>query len=343
MLQRVLRHLLGDLPKEQRPLRPLEIAIGDLENTVVLREWASIDLLIEIAELKFVVLIENKILAKAGEGQLARYKALLEIKYKDWRRLLVFLTPEGADPDEDGYLAFSYLELAGIVDDILRIRAASLSPDVVLILTHYVEMLRRHIVPDEELRELALKVYERHKEALDFIIGAIPEQDSLAPIVKGLLDSRQDLVPDRSSNTIIRFTLAAWSRMPAFNSCPVDQWTRSGRNLILEVKLQKDRDGKFTDRVAMALVLGPSEERLRNHIFDSALQQPQIFKGLNKSRGKKWVTIFQSELLSAAAARDMERAEKIQAVAQGWNEFFEHEIPKLMNALAAISSNAPLP
>jgi PD-(D/E)XK nuclease superfamily len=74
-LQVFLRALLAKLPTERRPIRALEVAVGDLDDAAVFREVDYIDLLIEIRELNLVVVIENKVDAKAGEGQLARYKA----------------------------------------------------------------------------------------------------------------------------------------------------------------------------------------------------------------------------------------------------------------------------
>src|SRR3954465_10560116 len=70
-LQRLLRAILARTPIDRRPLRSLEIAVGDLDGAVVYRERDRIDLLVEVRALKLVVAIENKIRARAGEGQLA--------------------------------------------------------------------------------------------------------------------------------------------------------------------------------------------------------------------------------------------------------------------------------
>ena len=71
------------------------------------------------------------------------------------------------DPEDSDYVAFSYVELAGILEGLLVDRAASQNNEVFLVVRHYIDMLRRHVVPDEELKSLALRIYERHKEAFD--------------------------------------------------------------------------------------------------------------------------------------------------------------------------------
>lgn len=158
-LLRFLRAVLAKAPSKQRPIRALELVLGDLDGAIVYREWNNIDLLIEIKPVNLTVLVENKIDAKAGEGQLARYKKLIRSKFPNYRHLFVFLTPGGADPDDSDYVPFSYIELAKVIELLPQGRNSTLSTNSDLIIRHYVEMLRRHIVPDDELRELARQIY----------------------------------------------------------------------------------------------------------------------------------------------------------------------------------------
>jgi hypothetical protein len=59
-------------PAADRPVWALELLVGDLDAATVYRERDNVDLLIEIGSLKLTVVIENKIGARASEGQLAR-------------------------------------------------------------------------------------------------------------------------------------------------------------------------------------------------------------------------------------------------------------------------------
>jgi hypothetical protein len=81
----------------------LELVVGELDDAIVYRERDSIDILIELPTLHLVVAIENKIGAKAGVGQLGRYRERLKQTYPHHHHLLVFLTPDGMAADHADY------------------------------------------------------------------------------------------------------------------------------------------------------------------------------------------------------------------------------------------------
>jgi PD-(D/E)XK nuclease superfamily len=282
-LQRILRGFIGHCPRQARPIGSLKVAVGDLDGALVFRERDNIDLLVEIKELNLVVAIENKVDAKAGEGQLAGYKAFIKARYPGWRQLLVFLTPEGIDPEEDEWVAYSYIELARIIEALAADGASSLPTEVALVLRHYIEMLRRHIVPDEELKELALQIYQRHREALDFIFECrLDVSDNLLSVIRPLLEERAGLVTDRQTASMLRFAPAAWGAEPSLNACSKDLWTKTGRNVIFEVKSFKSEANKFSDRILLSLILGPSDVTLRQNLFDRVRAEPKTFVGASR-------------------------------------------------------------
>lgn len=331
-LVRILRAIISAMPYEGRPPPILELLVADLDDAVVHRERDNIDLLVEVASLNLVVLIENKIGAKASDGQLARYKQTISSRYRNVKSLMVFLTPEGLEPEEDGYVSFSYVNIATIIDDLLVSKTA-LAAETRLILQHYVTMLRRHIVPDEHMRDLARRLYERHKEAFDFVFECRPEPESLLSVAKEVIQANASLLPDRDTKTIVRFMPASWTDVVAFNSCPMTEWTRTGRNLLWEVKNPTE------DRVSVALILGPAVPELRQKIYQAALTRPEIFQGLVKPMGRQWATIFTSDLLSPNAVRDLEGPEKIELLRKRLNEFIEHQLPSINVALVEIGSS----
>lgn len=342
-LQRILRGFIGQCPREARPIGSLKIAVGDLDGALVYRERDNIDLLVEIRELNLVVVVEIKVDAKAGDGQLARYKALIKARYQGWRQLLIFLTPEGVEPEEDEWVAYSYIELARIIDTLAADSASSLPSEVALVLRHYVEMLRRHIVPDDELKELALQIYQRHREALDFIFECRPDiSGSLLGAIRALLDAQPDLVADKQISSMLRFAPAAWAAVPALNACPKEQWTRTGRNVMFEVKAFKSEAYKFSDRILLSLILGPSDVTLRQYLFERARAEPKTFVGAGKVIGQSWVTIFARELLSGSATKDMDDEEKAAAVTAAWNDFVRTDLHSLTEAMVRVAAGAPL-
>ena len=341
LLRRVLRAFIEKLPRERRPLRALDVVIGDLDDAIVHRERNHIDLLIEVPTLKLVVVIENKVGAKAADGQLARYKVRTRAAYPDWRHLFVFLTPDGADPEDVDYLPFSYVDLAGVIAGLTAERAINHSGDVVLILRHYLEMLRRHIVPDEELKEIALRIYERHREALDFIFESRPEPGNLLGVVRDALKKGPSLREDRQVSSIVRFVPEEWDSVVALNACPREMWTKTGRNLLFEVKSFATPAYDFSDRILLSLILGPGTPELRNHFFSRARAAPSVFRGGSKASGKDWTTLYSIELLTKAAALKMDDEQKVAALDAAWTTFASKDLPQLTKAILEIAGEAP--
>jgi hypothetical protein len=331
-LLRVLRAVLDRIDPKQRPLRPLELVVGDLDGAIVYRERDNMDLLVEIKAMNLVVLFENKVGAKAGEGQLASYKSVLTSRYPNERRLLVFLTPDGIAPDEEGYVAFDFGELANILDGLVnRLGADSAPKETALIIHHYTEMLRRHIVPDEKLQEIARQLYQRHKEAFDFVFECRPTPENLMDTVRELVVATPGLVEDRHYANIFRFVPESWSNAARLNACPPEEWTRTARNVIFEVKTYAN-----SDRVSVGLCVGPAEQALRAHLYNRAKEQTDVFQGLVKPMGRLYATIYIRDLLSAAEAKAMDFEQKAEVLRGAWNSFVTDTLPVLENAMIQI-------
>lgn len=334
-LRLVLRAALSKVSAFDRPVRVLEVAIGKLDGALVYRESDHIDILIEISELHLVVAIENKVDAAEGENQLSRYRELVTRRYPGWRHLFVYLTPEGSEPSDANWVSISYAEVADIIENAASGLQAS---DIGLTVRHYVDMLRRHIVQDE-LVELAQRIYQRHREALDFIIDSIPEPGNPLSAVRRALDEQADLVQDRHTRTLLRFVPQQWEGIPLLNACPRGAWTKSGRSLIFEARYHKPAPEE--ERVVVALVLGECPPELRQHIYSQSREQGDLFKGANTSLGKQWCSIYSRELLSRNKSRLLGESERLEAVRKSWFEFVERDLPRLTLSVIEIVSSIP--
>jgi hypothetical protein len=338
-LASVLRALLNRLPAPQRPIMTLEIIAGEIDDAIVYREKDNIDILIVLPSLRFVVAIENKIDAKASEGQLERYREHLKSEFPDYRRLLIFLTPDGSDPGHDSFLAYSYADLVDTLQALIADTRGPVQEDTQVIVRHYVEMVRRHIVQDERLRALALVLYERHKEAFEFIFGCRPEPQSLLTVARQQVLSVQGLVEDKSSGNIFRFLPAVWNeRLTTIKGDPT-QWTRTGRGILFEIKTYADTPG----RVNVALILGPGDPNVRTRVYQAVAAQPKLFTGLVKPMGTKWATIFSRDLLTSNQAKNLSFEHQSTSVVFQWSEFQAQALQALTNAVLAIDEHLAIP
>src|SRR6267142_4649978 len=86
LLQRALDASLD--PK----ISPLKIALADLSDALISREWRNIDLLVESKNNKLAFVIENKIDASESDNQLAKYESSIDSTFPSYEKLFVYLT-----------------------------------------------------------------------------------------------------------------------------------------------------------------------------------------------------------------------------------------------------------
>jgi len=328
----VLRAILARVPAQVRPIGMLELIAGQLDDAIVYRERDNIDILIDLPTLELAVAIENKIDARAGNGQLDRYSEYLKSAFPNYRRLLVFLTPIGSQPDHDSYVAYDYADLARVLDELTE-NASGLIPEAsLLIIRHYVDMVRRHIVQNDQLRALALTLYERHKEAFEFIFECRPAPQSLLTVLRNHVEGVQGLIVDSSGSNLFRFLPSVWDeRLTNIKGDPI-RWSKSGRGILLEGKVYPDNPG----RVNVALLLGPGDAEMRSRVYQAAGAQPKLFTGLVKPMGGQVATIFSRDLLKPAQAKCITFDAQAYNVGLAWSDFQGQILPQLIKAVLAI-------
>lgn len=155
------------------------ISCWNLDNIKVLREWNNIDLLLLDDNNKVAILIENKIHTKEHDNQLERYYNTANEAFRDYDICYIYLTLDGSEAPylRDVWLSMSYESILNILEDIIN--NYQLNNDVIFILDNYKETVRSLIdMENPEIKELCIKIYEKHKKAIDLIIENIPEGDN---------------------------------------------------------------------------------------------------------------------------------------------------------------------
>jgi hypothetical protein len=340
ILSRLLRKLIAKLPPDRRGVSVLEIALADLDTTLVEREHHNIDVLVEMPSIPLVMIIENKIFSAESKGQLIRYKDVVKQRFPAYHKLYVFLTPDGATASDPEYLSLSYTELASIVEEQVEEPDSSLRDDARLVLSHYVEMLRRHIVDDTRLQSLARQLYERHREAFEFVFKSRPEPDDVLEPLQEIIEADPMFVLDRTSPRRVRFALSEWTNYKELNSCPSHKWTRTGRSLLFELQAHRS-----SPRVNISLILGPADDSVRKYIFSEASNNPSLFIGLTKPLGRDTSTIFVQDFLSASAPTIVDEATKKEEIEVAWKKFATNDLLLLNTTIDQIlnSYRAKLP
>ena len=190
----------------------------ECHDFIVQREWRNIDVLAVSTNERFVLCIENKIDSGEHDNQLIRYRRLIEEAYPEYKKMYIYLSPEGVEAsDLDNWCSMSYEDVLSIIEGARK--KVSLLPDAQLLIDNYIDTIRRDIVGDERLARICAEIYAKHQKALDLIFENRPDRSSeLAKTLhawaaemtsKGIIE----FVPDKSNKTYTRFKTKAMSEL----------------------------------------------------------------------------------------------------------------------------------
>ncbi len=151
--------------------------VQTLENFTEENELGKdrIDIVAVSSKHKFVLIIENKINAKAASGQLKRYKEMILSKYPSYSYLPIFLTILGdlAPEEESWYKTFSHQDIYLILKDLLKkeltikFNQISLQNKIMNFISDYMDVLEELTFPSEDTVNKCLKIYKENKDVID--------------------------------------------------------------------------------------------------------------------------------------------------------------------------------
>jgi hypothetical protein len=321
-LQRVLQ-----APGASTAIRPVELDLIDLSRLEVRREWQAIDVLLIDPTNEFVVIIENKVYSSEHSDQLARYWSTAHEYFPGYRRVGIFLSPDGLVPTHPDYIPFGYDELCSLVESIIEARGNTLSQDLRMMMLHYSQMLRRHFMETSEVAELARRIYQKHQKALDLILEYRPDrQAEIRDILIKLISENPQLILDHSSKAWILFGLSRWDDVSPLRGGA--GWTKSGRMLLFEI--QND-----PTRVSMRLTVGPGPDQTRASLFQIALMNKPPFKTSQGTLAKSWNMIYQRTFLTGAKLLEEDMENLSAHLRREWHQFVEQALPEIDSNLSA--------
>lgn len=298
---------------EKSEVSVFDIDCWDLNDAEVLREWKNIDILIRCDEQKFICVIENKIYSKEHSDQLQKYRKIIQEEYPEYKKLFIYLTVEGDIPSDERYIPINYGEIVSMIEHLIESKKDKLSPEILLFISHYKDMVRRYIMKDSEIQELCRKIYQRHKKALDLIFEYKPDKlyevyECLVEIIK----KDSELILDDSTKSYIRFIPKSLDFIPKQG----EGWTKSKRILLFEFK-------NFSQGLSLHLIIGPGSENIRKIIYNKAKENADIFNNSNRKLTSGWFSLYKKHILKPSDYEDID-VEKIK-------ELLERELQKIKN------------
>lgn len=274
--------------------------------TEVIREWAHVvggqqgylDILIVNHAQQILCAIENKVFSDEHSNQLTRYRKALEISaYSTFTKYLVFLTPRGTFPAREEeklqWKPLTYSKVFGMVQHIVDSHEIPARTGVRGFLNQYATTLRRNIMPETSLSQLARKTYLEHREAIDLIIANKPDwMAEVKPWLREGIAKRPEWLLDVEDRNYIRFRAEDWDRHDATQ-------TAGGWSLTSNTKLRFE----FTfsgDLPYLQLALSPENETndfLRLKLFEAVQQKPQLFKLNTSTPSSYWIHLHRSDYI----------------------------------------------
>ena len=311
---------------------PLDVDGWKLSNVEVATERHNIDILITDEADGLVCFIENKIGSAEHSDQLSRYLDTISHEYDGLTSIPIFLTPEGLEPESDSdarhYVPIDYSRVADLIDRTLQTRGSTISVPVADFIKQYARTLRRHVLNTaDNVEELALQIYNNHRDAIDLIINARPAAEA-----KGwdLLDSAVGrymplLQPDFHSKWYHRFFAPGLEEVAELSKGSA--WTESGRLLLFELRYKSRR---------FNLIIGPGPDETRERLYHLAQQDggvPGVSMRKSTSLSKSYHTIY-SKLLLSSDGGELPDYEKGRAQVEGAvRSFFQRDYWPLVNSI----------
>lgn len=304
------------------PVSAVHIDLMNLENAEVRREWRNIDILVHDQANQLVVIIENKISSGEHSNQLQRYYEIVQGTFPDAEHVIaIFLTPEGDVPSDEQYLPMSYDTVAEVAEMALKAQSSTLGPDVRTLMAHYLTMLRRHIVSESEIGELARKIYSRHQRALDLIFEHRPDlQLQISEYLMDLIRQTPGLLLDHCSKTSIRFIPQRVAAYPAL--LRGEGWTSSKRVVLFEF-------WNGPDRLVLKLVIGPGDQQVRQKLYEMSATDRGLFQRRGGTLYPKWTQIYAVNVLVPKDYDDATSEDLLTKIQRRWSHFMDNELPRL--------------
>jgi hypothetical protein len=327
-LKRLLQKTLVRAAGVQTGVSPIDLDVWDLSDTLVLREWQNTDILCLNERHELTVLIENKIDAGEHADQLRRYLDVVQAHYPTHRTIALYLTPGGDDPSDGRYIPIDYTFVCETLEKLLEARRSTLGEAVLTTLVHYTQMLRRHIVSDSEIAELARQIYAKHRRALDLIYEHRPDlQSQLAEELQRLVRAEPTLQLDYYTKSYVNFCPQSWDGIAGLRRG--QGWTASKRLLLFEFK-------NVPDLLRLYLLIGPGDEGVRKALFKAGQARPDLFRGATRTLYPRMTMLWSRAFLNKKDYQDTEPENLLEKVRQEWSRFVGHDLPALTQAVEQV-------
>lgn len=289
------------LQSADEDIAALKLSLLDSISVDIRREWQNIDLIIRFPKFNkkrdLIFVIEIKVEASESKDQLKKYENIVSATWPKHDYLYFFLNPDGDDASDPKWKAVSFELLLEALD---RNNAATNGNEAAeMMVKSYTKMLKGRYMQDKDLEDLAIEIWSKHKQTLNFLMDRRPtllepvtnhikSQAFFDDINKSFKDKNLDIEisldsPDSKASSIIRLAVKKWDMYPDF--LKAEGWTNSNRLVLIEF-------GFSERKIRGSFVLGRGEKEARDKIFNGFLKSDILKKATEKKPSKEYKRLY---------------------------------------------------
>jgi hypothetical protein len=82
------------------------------------------------------------------------------------------------------------------------------------------------------------------------------------------------------------------------------------------------------------LIIGPGDQTTRNIIFQSALDNPRVFKGMLNKLYPKYTQIYKNAFLKQKAYEDSDIETLREKITDKWDKFLKHDFREIISKIS---------
>lgn len=334
------KHRLGDLflkkllitilsHAEEAPLDSVDIAVSNLSDAEIRREWKNIDLLIYSPTNSFVCVIENKVDAIESQHQLGTYEDVVAKEFPGFKKMFVFLTKEGSAASRPGWIPLDYGAIADVIETLCNERRSSLTKDIYIVIRHYIDLVRRHIMSESDIAELCRKIYKQHRQAIDLIYEHRPDlrsdiEDFIEQIIQEF-SQQENIEEDSVHKRWVRVTPKEWDDLAFQKTCY--GWTASHRILLFEFWNEPQN-------LRLHLVIGPGDMKIKEEIYQK-LKTLNVagFKRKCKIKESGWNHVCAVQILNASDYEEGDLESLQEKIRSFWLNYVKGDMKVIREAI----------
>lgn len=237
-LRAVLQALLAESPSPITRELGQRINSANLRSVTVDREWQHIDLLIRVPSLDLIIAIENKIDASEGDGQLRRYRRIVE-RERAAHKLFIYLALRDEDINDNQWIKCSHALVLDCIRTVLASPDRSMQPAVGAFIEHYVQILESRVTTNPQQLQLCREIFRKHGEAIKLIMRTVGSprahvHDAFAELVEQRFPDV--MVVRREDQQTLLVPEVWWRNLPPIRNNATGDDARKWLNFVLEAR-----------------------------------------------------------------------------------------------------------